>query len=44
MNEEKLNNRQLKDNTSKLIFGDAILYASFHVRTRIRYCKESLAL
>lgn len=29
MNEEKLNNRQLKDNTSKLIFGDAVLCAQF---------------
>ena len=29
MIEEKLNNRQLKDNTSKLIFGDAILCAQF---------------
>ncbi len=29
MNDEKLNNHQLKDNTSKLIFGDAILCAQF---------------
>ena len=29
MNEEKLNNRQIKDNTSKLIFGDAVLCAQF---------------
>ena len=29
MNEEKINNRQLKDNTSKLIFGDAILCVQF---------------
>lgn len=29
MTEEKLNNSQLKDNTSKLIFGDAILCAQF---------------
>ena len=29
MDEEKLNNRQLKDNTSKLIFGDAVLCAQF---------------
>ena len=29
MNEDKLNNSQLKDNTSKLIFGDAILCAQF---------------
>lgn len=29
MNDEKLNNRQLKDNTSKLIFGDAVLCAQF---------------
>ena len=29
MNNEQLNNSQLKDNTSKLIFGDAILCAQF---------------
>jgi len=29
MTEEKLNNRLLKDNTSKLIFGDAILCSQF---------------